>query len=183
MLLSAGHQSDPTIHICILSHIIFHYGLSQDINYSSLCYTIGPCGPSFLYIIVCIYQPKFPAHPSPCPLWQLQVCSLCEPVTMIWQEKGRKKKKKKKASLCEDTTGKDCLVSFWKTERVCYLHRPSVSDFPVRASFLWLCRLAVLQQDFQSAEICILSHHLRPTESETLEGSTKIYIFLKMFKI
>ena len=94
MLLSAGHQSDPTIHICILSHIIFHYGLSQDINYSSLCYTIGPCGPSFLYIIVCIYQPKFPAHPSPCPLWQLQVCSLCEPVTMIWQEKGREKKKK-----------------------------------------------------------------------------------------
>ena len=24
-------------------HIIFHYGLSQDIEYCSLCYTIRPC--------------------------------------------------------------------------------------------------------------------------------------------
>ena len=24
-------------------HILFHYGLSQDIEYSSLCYTVGPC--------------------------------------------------------------------------------------------------------------------------------------------
>ena len=27
----------------ILLHILFHYGLSQDIDYSSLCYTVGPC--------------------------------------------------------------------------------------------------------------------------------------------
>ena len=26
----------------ILFHILFHYGLSQDIQYSSLCYTVGP---------------------------------------------------------------------------------------------------------------------------------------------
>ena len=26
----------------ILFHILFHYGLSQDIEYSSLCYTVGP---------------------------------------------------------------------------------------------------------------------------------------------
>ena len=32
------------LHICIHSffHILFHYGLSQDIEYSSLCYTVGP---------------------------------------------------------------------------------------------------------------------------------------------
>ena len=32
----------------------FHYGLSQDIEYSSLCCTVGPCRLSILYIIVCI---------------------------------------------------------------------------------------------------------------------------------
>ena len=38
----------------ILFHIIFHYGLSQDIDYSSLCYTVGPCCLSILQILVCI---------------------------------------------------------------------------------------------------------------------------------
>ena len=40
----------------ILFHILFHYGLSQDIVYSSLCYTGGPCCLSILYIIVCIWS-------------------------------------------------------------------------------------------------------------------------------
>ena len=40
-------------HISILSHILFHYGSSQDIEYRSLCYTVGPCL-SILFIIVCI---------------------------------------------------------------------------------------------------------------------------------
>jgi len=30
-------------YICILFHILFHYGLSQNIEYSSVCYTVGPC--------------------------------------------------------------------------------------------------------------------------------------------
>ena len=38
----------------ILFHILFHYSLLQDTEYSSLCYTIGPCCLSILYIIVCI---------------------------------------------------------------------------------------------------------------------------------
>ena len=37
-----------------LFKIIFHYGLSQDIEYSSLCYAAGPYCPPILYIIVCI---------------------------------------------------------------------------------------------------------------------------------
>ena len=37
-----------------LFKIIFHYGLSQDIEYSSLCYTAGPCCLSSLYILVCV---------------------------------------------------------------------------------------------------------------------------------
>ena len=31
------------LYINIFFHSIFHYGLSQDIKYSSLCYTVGPC--------------------------------------------------------------------------------------------------------------------------------------------
>ena len=38
------------IYIYIPFHIIFHYGLSQDIEYNFLCYTIGPHGLSTLYI-------------------------------------------------------------------------------------------------------------------------------------
>ena len=37
----------------IFFHILFHYDLSQDIEYSSLCYTVRSCGLSILYIIVC----------------------------------------------------------------------------------------------------------------------------------
>ena len=41
-------------HIYILFHILFYYSLSQDIEYSSLCWTVGHCCLSILYIIVCI---------------------------------------------------------------------------------------------------------------------------------
>ena len=45
VLISAVHQNDSVIHIYILSffYILSHYGLSQEIGYSSLCYTVGPC--------------------------------------------------------------------------------------------------------------------------------------------
>ena len=33
----------------ILLQILFHYRLLQDIEYSSLCYTVGPCCLSFLF--------------------------------------------------------------------------------------------------------------------------------------
>ena len=38
----------------VLFHIFLHYGLSQDIEYSSLCYTVEPCCLPILYIIACI---------------------------------------------------------------------------------------------------------------------------------
>ena len=45
------------IQLCMYVHIFFftffHYGLLQDIEYSSLCYTAGPCL-SILYRVVCI---------------------------------------------------------------------------------------------------------------------------------
>ena len=54
VLTSAIQKSDSRIYICILFYILFHYGLSQDVEYSSLCCTVGPCWLSILYIIVCI---------------------------------------------------------------------------------------------------------------------------------
>ena len=36
-------------------HTFFLYRLLQNIEYSSLCYVIGPCWLSILYTIVCIY--------------------------------------------------------------------------------------------------------------------------------
>ena len=43
------------MYIHIHFQILFHYGLSQDIEYSSLWYTVGPCL-SILNVTVCIYQ-------------------------------------------------------------------------------------------------------------------------------
>ena len=40
-------------------YILFHCGLSQDIEYSSLYYTLRACCLSILNVIVSIYQPHF----------------------------------------------------------------------------------------------------------------------------
>ena len=53
VLISAAQQSDWIIHVNILSHVVSHSGLSQDIEYSSQCYTVGPSCLSTLHIIVC----------------------------------------------------------------------------------------------------------------------------------
>ena len=39
-------------HIYVLFQILFHYTLLQDVEYSSLCYTVSPCSLSVLYIAV-----------------------------------------------------------------------------------------------------------------------------------
>ena len=48
------HFCQPNIYIYTLFHILFHYGLSQDIEYSSLCHTVGPWFLSILYVFICI---------------------------------------------------------------------------------------------------------------------------------
>ena len=60
-------------------YIISHYGLSQDIEYSSLWYTIGPCCLSILNVVVCIYQPQTPSPFLCLPTlpYQPQICFLC----------------------------------------------------------------------------------------------------------
>ena len=49
MLISAVEQTDSVIHIYVVFHIHFYHGLSQDVDYSSLCYTVGPCCLSFRF--------------------------------------------------------------------------------------------------------------------------------------
>ena len=41
-----------------IHYILFHYGLSKDVEYSSLWYTVGPCSLSILYMLVCIWVEK-----------------------------------------------------------------------------------------------------------------------------
>ena len=41
VLVFTVQQIDLVIEINILFHILFHYGLSQDIEYSFLCYMVG----------------------------------------------------------------------------------------------------------------------------------------------
>ena len=78
-LITAMWQND--IYKYIFSNILFHYGLSQNIEYSSLCCTVGPCCLSILYIIVASTNAKLfhppPTSPSPPPRpWQPPACSL-----------------------------------------------------------------------------------------------------------
>ena len=42
------------VYMYILFHIHFHYDLSQESEYDSLGFTVGPCCLSILYIIVCL---------------------------------------------------------------------------------------------------------------------------------
>ena len=53
LLISAVQQNDRyIIYIYIFFfHVLFHYGLSQDTEYSSLCCTVGPCFLSSLTIL------------------------------------------------------------------------------------------------------------------------------------
>ena len=54
VLISAIQHRGSVILTQILLHILFHYGLWQDIEYSALCYTVGPGCLSIPYTIVCI---------------------------------------------------------------------------------------------------------------------------------
>ena len=84
MLISAVQQSDSIVHMYFF-HILFHYYLSQDIEYSCGCYTVGHCCLSILYIILfASANPKLSIHFSPTstPTWQPQVCFLCPQIIL-----------------------------------------------------------------------------------------------------
>ena len=51
-VLVSGVQQSHSVkhtHIYNLFHILFHYGLLQNIEYSFLCYTVGPCIKKYMY--------------------------------------------------------------------------------------------------------------------------------------
>ena len=55
VFISVVQQSGSVIHIwALFFYILFHYGLLQDIEYSSLCNTEGPCCLSSPCIIIWI---------------------------------------------------------------------------------------------------------------------------------
>ena len=56
----------------VLFKILFHYRLLQDIKYSSLCYTVGPCCLYMLYRLNVSVNPKLLICPSP-PLFLLDL--------------------------------------------------------------------------------------------------------------
>ena len=63
VLIAAVEQSDSVTHThthththtYVLFHVLFHYGLSQDSEYSSLCYTVGLYCPFIPYLPVLIF--------------------------------------------------------------------------------------------------------------------------------
>ena len=55
----------PYIYISTLFHTLFHYGLSQDIEYSSLCFAVGPCCLFNLCIIFASVIPNSQSTPLP----------------------------------------------------------------------------------------------------------------------
>ena len=86
MLISV-QQSDSVLYlyICILFHILFHYGLSQGIEYSSLCYTVGPLY-LFIYLAVlglsCIMQDLL-LRPLGSLLWRVDFSLVVAPGLQI----------------------------------------------------------------------------------------------------
>ena len=69
MLVLGVQPSDLVLNINLLFQILFHYGLLQDIDYTSLCYIVGACCLSILYIVVCVYESKTPNLSLPYFLW------------------------------------------------------------------------------------------------------------------
>ena len=70
-------QSDSVIciYIYILFHFLFHCDLSLDIEYSSLCYTVGPCLPLF-YTVLYLLISNSQFIPTLSPL-VATICFLC----------------------------------------------------------------------------------------------------------
>ena len=73
--VSGVHQSESVIHthVSIIFQILFHDGLSQDTEYSSLCSTVGPCCSADVIAHICSPQPPTPPLPRPPPPWKQQV--------------------------------------------------------------------------------------------------------------
>ena len=64
--------------MCLFFHNLFHFGLLWDMEYSSLCYTVGPCCLPILYIHVCL------CYPLPSPMATTSMFSVSESVSVLF---------------------------------------------------------------------------------------------------
>ena len=87
MLVSGVQQSDSIIHIqvSILFQILFPFWLLQNIEQSSLCYSVGPCWLSILNIVVCTCVSQTPSIslPAPFPLVTISLFSKSMSVSVL----------------------------------------------------------------------------------------------------
>ena len=62
VIVSGVQQSDSVVHIhvSIFFQILFPFTLLQNIEQSSLCYTVGPCWLSIVNITFCTCQSQTP---------------------------------------------------------------------------------------------------------------------------
>ena len=62
VIVSGVQQSDSVVHIhvSIFFQILFPFTLLQNIEQSSLCYTVGPCWLSIVNITLCTCQSQTP---------------------------------------------------------------------------------------------------------------------------
>ena len=67
VLVSGVQQSDSVMQmqVSILFQILFPFRLLQNVEQSSLCYTVGPCWLSMLNITVCTCQSQTPSLSLP----------------------------------------------------------------------------------------------------------------------
>ena len=83
VLISAVQQSDQLNTYLPYFLTLFHYDISQNIEYSSLCYTVQPHCLSVLYMIACICSSQhFPPHPLPLDKHKSVIC-VCESVSVF----------------------------------------------------------------------------------------------------
>ena len=94
--MSSVQHSNSVIHtiyisiyctyIYILFHTLFHCGLSQDIEYSSLCYAVGPCCLSILYksLPLLISFPFLPFQ-TPHPFGTISLFSVCMSLFLFYR--------------------------------------------------------------------------------------------------
>ena len=85
VIVSGVQQSDSVIpiHVSILFQILLPFRLLQDIEQSSLCYTVGPCWLPILYTAGVHVNPQLPNYPFPPPFPSVTVSSCSKSVSLF----------------------------------------------------------------------------------------------------
>ena len=77
------------IYIYVLFQILFHYRLLQDIEYSSLCYIVGPCCLSLLCTVVVscfLIVERILTYSTWFKIWECVLMSGCRGTFLLWPQ-------------------------------------------------------------------------------------------------